>query len=200
MSSPYKVIVLHEGYSRANEIGFEANCTCTLIKGPENIIVDTMTVQDGPVILNLLSRNSLKAEDISLVVSTHGHPDHIGGNYLFRNSLQIVGYCISKGNLFYTHDFKSGIEYKVDDFVKVIPTPGHTLQDVSVVVETQNMGVVVVAGDLFENETDLSNDEVWKSAGSDCEELQRFNRERILRMADWIVPGHGPMFKVEKRK
>lgn len=47
-----EVIVLFEGYSkRLNETTMDANCTCTLIKGPKLIIVDTMTAWDREKIL-----------------------------------------------------------------------------------------------------------------------------------------------------
>ena len=46
-----KVVVLFEGYSRnlgpLERGDREENCTCTLIKGKKNIIVDTMTAWDG---------------------------------------------------------------------------------------------------------------------------------------------------------
>lgn len=48
----YEVHVLHNGYSKVVPEGMEANCTCTLIKGPKNIIVDTMTPWDRDIILN----------------------------------------------------------------------------------------------------------------------------------------------------
>lgn len=46
--SGYAVYILFNGYSNINSDGSEmkANCTCTLIKGPLNIIVDTMTAWD----------------------------------------------------------------------------------------------------------------------------------------------------------
>lgn len=42
----YEVHVLHDGYSKMTDNGMVANCTCTLIKGPKNIVVDTMTPWD----------------------------------------------------------------------------------------------------------------------------------------------------------
>ena len=35
--------------------------------------------------------------------------------------------------------------------------------------------------------------------GSENEAVQQLNREKILAMADFIVPGHGPKFQVNKR-
>jgi glyoxylase-like metal-dependent hydrolase (beta-lactamase superfamily II) len=53
------------------------------------------------------------------------------------------------------------------------------------------------SGDLFEREEDIADPSLWQYvAGSDDPEKQRQNRNKILQIADWIVPGHGPMFKV----
>lgn len=41
-----EVIVLFDGYSKYVDDVMEANCSCTLIKGPKTIIVDTMTAWD----------------------------------------------------------------------------------------------------------------------------------------------------------
>ena len=57
---------------------------------------------------------------------------------------------------------------------------------------------MVVAGDLFEKEEDIENPDLWKEAGSENEEVQEKNRNKVLEMADFIVPGHGKMFKVKK--
>lgn len=73
------------------------------------------------------------------------------------------------------------------------------MQHVSVVAKNENGETVVVAGDLFENENDLDDDNIWISAGSDSEDLQRKSRQRILEIADYIVPGHGAMFKSFKK-
>ncbi len=53
MSGGYEVCVLSEGYSYFdNDSVMTANCTCTLIKGPKNVIVDTMTPWDSKVHLD----------------------------------------------------------------------------------------------------------------------------------------------------
>lgn len=114
----------------------------------------------------------------------------------FRDAIHIVGYDVSKQNTYFTNNLSNGGKYTIDDDVEVIPTPGHTLQHVSVIVKTENMGVVAIAGDLFEKREDLINSSIWKSAGSQSEKKQTKNRNRVLQLADWIVPGHGPMFKV----
>ncbi|KAF5304534.1 hypothetical protein FQA39_LY09585 [Lamprigera yunnana] len=173
----YEIVILFEGYSTNTEEGTLANCTCTLLNGPNKIIVDTMTAWDGPKLENSLQEHNIDCNDIDYVISTHGH-------------------SISHKQNYYNHDFKTD-EYEIDDAVKVIATPGHTLQDVSVLVQTDS-SLIAVVGDLFENEHDLSDDTIWKSVGSDSEELQIKSRDKILSVADWIIPGHGSMFKNKK--
>ena len=81
----------------------------------------------------------------------------------------------------------------------MIPTPGHTSDSVSVRVRTKE-GVVVISGDLFEKEEDLKDSKIWKDAGSENQILQEENRQKILAMADFVIPGHGEMFKVSTKK
>lgn len=49
----YNIYVLYNGYSYLSENStiMKANCTCSLIKGPNNIIIDTMTAWDREKIL-----------------------------------------------------------------------------------------------------------------------------------------------------
>lgn len=48
-----EVIVLYDGYSYVNNDGeMIANCTCSLITGRHNIIVDTMTPWDSEKIIH----------------------------------------------------------------------------------------------------------------------------------------------------
>lgn len=161
------------------------------------MIVDTMTAWDGSKLESALALHQISCKDINFVVNTHGHSDHIGCNYLFPQALHIVGHCISHKDTYFNHDFKAGEVYCINEYISIMPTPGHTMQDVSVIIESDK-GTVVVTGDLFEREADLLDDNIWKNAGTDSEELQKTNRARILEIADYIVPGHGPMFKVSK--
>ena len=46
-----EVFVLYDGFAVPKEDHFFANCTCTLIKGHKNVVVDTMTAWDGDKIV-----------------------------------------------------------------------------------------------------------------------------------------------------
>lgn len=198
----YKVHVLFDGYCRPNEDGgLMANCTCTLIKGPKNIIVDTMTPWDGERLIAAIKLHGVGCDSINYVVSTHGHSDHVGNNNLFLNAKHVVGRCVSYKQLYYDDSdfFNSNGVCEIDEHVQIISTPGHTLSDVSVVVKTDN-GYIGITGDLFENENDIMDESIWLNAGSENPELQRQNRKMIMEQVDWIVPGHGAMFSTQKYK
>ncbi|XP_055900260.1 uncharacterized protein LOC129928715 isoform X2 [Biomphalaria glabrata] len=86
--------------------------------------------------------------------------------------------------------------FNIDEDVEIGPTPGHTGNDVSVVVKKANLGVLAVVGDLFYCEGDLFSPSLWLKK-SERPHLQVQSRYTILEMADFIIPGHGPTFKVE---
>lgn len=183
----YEVHVLFDGNWRYG--------TCTLIKGKTNVIVDTMTIDERQVLLEALASHGMAPDDINYVVCTHACSDHTGNNDLFTKTNQvIVGQSVSgAGN---RHPFLDGATYQLDGSdLEVIPTPGHTLDSVSVKVSTE-VGVVVIAGDLFEKEDDSST-EMWKKE-SESVEKQEESRKVVMAVADFIVPGHGPIFKVQK--
>ncbi len=76
-----------------------------------------------------------------------------------------------------------------------MPTPGHTSEDVSLVFQTKEEITGVAAGDLFECEHDTKDSSLWV-ANSFNPEKQARSRLKILKMAKFIIPGHGPRFNV----
>lgn len=193
----YEVHVLHAGYSGTTDQGMIANSSCTLIRGRHNVIVDTMTPWDKDRIISALALHKLTPDDIQYVVCTHGHSDHVGNNNLFLYAKHIVGFSVSFRDVYTLHPFEDGQPFVIDDDVKVIPTPGHTNTDVSVIVRTRDQGTVAIVGDLFEKEEDLKDPAIWRTlGGSENPRSQERYRNAVLLIADYIVPGHGPMFSV----
>ncbi|XP_013382854.1 metallo-beta-lactamase domain-containing protein 1-like [Lingula anatina] len=175
---------------------YKADCSITLVKGPHNVIVDPGNAWDKEFVLNALQQHCLTPSDIDYLVATHGHGDHVGNLNLFTKATHIIGTEINKEDAYTFHHFKRGIPYEIDDnHLEVISTPGHTGIDVSVVVRGTDQGTVVIAGDLFERAEDLDNPVLWQE-GSENPRLQEQSRIDVLEIADYIVPGHGPMFKV----
>uniref|UniRef100_A0A1A7XSI0 Metallo-beta-lactamase domain-containing protein 1 n=1 Tax=Iconisemion striatum TaxID=60296 RepID=A0A1A7XSI0_9TELE len=190
---PYSVSVLKVGYCSPQTDGtFRADGTISLITGIRTILVDTGGSWDREFLLRALEDRGLRPGDIGLVVATHGHSDHIGNLNLFPSAQTIVGFDISEGDRYRPNQLAQGQNYSVDEHVSVIPTPGHTGQDVSVQVLGTSAGTVLVAGDLFES---WSDEDTWRDLSLDCA-VQEVNRHKALCTADVIIPGHGLPFRV----
>lgn len=168
-----------------------ASSTVTLVEdGKEKIIVDTGNLNEAKKILAALKKAKLKPKDVTMVVNTHLHPDHIGCNFLFKKAKLVNGEGIQKGDKFF---LASPRDFFLTPNVKIIKTPGHTASDCSVVVSTAQ-GKVAIVGDLF-----------WKGLKDkllfvENRKLHRVSQKKILKMADWIVPGHGDIFEVVHNK
>lgn len=188
-----EILVLLEGYSKEIDSRVKSVGSVTLIKANnKNVIVDTANPSDSKLLVKLLKENGLKTEDINYVINTHLDIDHVGCNSLFENAIFIgYKYILQRDEFRFFDD-----EYVVDADVKVITTLGHSYTDISVVVKTDN-GVVIIAGDIFENENDCDGEQARK--WSIDWELQCKSRRRIFEIADFIIPGHGKMFKVNKK-
>ncbi|KAG5314031.1 PREDICTED: metallo-beta-lactamase domain-containing protein 1 isoform X1 [Acromyrmex echinatior] len=195
-----EVIVLFNGYSKNLGNGkMDANCTCTLIIGPKLIIVDTMTAWDREILIEALAQYNIEPKDIDYVVCTHSHSDHIGNNNLFTKAQHIVGLTVQCHTIFY-ENLISDKGYKLCSDVNVIATPGHTKEDVTVLVNTTMDGeakLIAITGDLFEKEEDILDPHIWKSLGTpELLKTQSVMRSHIIDLADFIIPGHGSMFCV----
>ncbi|KAM4536431.1 metallo-beta-lactamase domain-containing protein 1 [Odontesthes bonariensis] len=189
----YSVSVLKVGYSDPQADGTcRADGTISLITGLRTILVDTGGPWDRDVLLQRLKERALEPRDIHIVVGTHGHSDHIGNLSLFPSSLMIVGYDLSEGDTYRPTQLAEGLPYCVDEYVSVIPTPGHTGQDVSVQVKGTTAGTVLVAGDLFECCSDMNS---WRDLSMNTA-VQEVSRQKALCTADVIIPGHGLPFRV----
>ncbi|GAB6028667.1 Metallo-beta-lactamase domain-containing protein 1 [Chamberlinius hualienensis] len=192
--------ILQDGYSYWENGTMKANGSSTIIKGPVNVIVDTLSPWDKDTLIKALADHDLTCDDIDYVVCTHGHIDHIGNMNLFTKAKwHILGFSISKEDHYYIHPFETNEPYVIEesgDAIKIVPTPGHTMTDVSVIVNTENSGVVAIVGDLFEKVEDIDDPSLFESAGSENVEMQKQYRYKIATMADYIMPGHGTLFQV----
>lgn len=193
-----EIHVIQQGYSLTDSNGkYRATGSSTLVKTSKHVIVvDTGSPREKHNILEGLKRHGLNAEDVDHVISTHGHVDHVGNLNLFTEAVQIVGNDICETeDIYKDNSLKEGNALTLEsDQIVILPTVGHTSEDISVVVYNTQYGTVVIAGDLFESEND---EESWKDV-SQFPDQQQKNRDRVLQIADWIIPGHGAMFKVKK--
>jgi len=193
-----EIHIIQEGYSFTDsEQRYRATGSITLVKTKNHVIlVDTGSPRDKDKLLLSLEKVGVCPQDIDHVVCTHGHVDHVGNLNLFPKAVHVVGNdACEKDDIYMDNSLKHGDPLVLEDGqVDIVPTVGHTGEDISVVVYNTKYGTVVVAGDLFECENDGDG---WKEI-SQCVDKQEQNRDKVKEIADWIVPGHGAMFKVKK--
>jgi len=191
------VTVLKPGYARWEGYASQRACgTITLVRSHKNCMVDLGIPSDKDLILKKLKEQKLIPKDIDFVILTHSDVDHIGNLNLFPDATFIGGNDVMQGDHFLEF-FKE--KYVVDENVSVLHTPGHDNRSISVLVKTAK-GLVAITGDLFEYNKDwltVDTSEAWEPWSQD-KELQNKSRAKIWKLADYIVPGHGDMFKVDK--
>lgn len=81
--------------------------------------------------------------------------------------------------------------------VGVIPAPDHTIEDISLLLRNNQLGTVVVVGDLFHCEEDCEDPSLWRSRIQNTARHE-VNWQRILQLDVYVITGHGKMFKTSK--
>jgi glyoxylase-like metal-dependent hydrolase (beta-lactamase superfamily II) len=189
---------LIEGYVREDGADEYASSSVTLIRdGDLNILVDVG--MDRERLLSALNNENLMLVDIDFVVLTHTHLDHCLLAGIFENAK------VLDVSSMYSFDGKitdhSGKIPGTD--IEIIPTPGHDHQHAAVVAKTDEFGVVAIVADLFwwedgqEQKTDRMSLINLKDPYLNDGVILRISREKILKIADYIVPGHGKPFKLQ---
>jgi len=194
-----KIKILIEGYAK-EEKGIEfASSTATLIQSNNlNIIVDPGMDRKG--LLAGLAVQGLKLEQIDFVILTHTHIDHCLLAGIFENAKVLddeMVYCFD-GRIFERPNSELG------ENIEILKTPGHDPFHCSVLVKTEDLGKVIIAGDVFwwgedeEQKTDKESLLNHEDPYMKNKEQLLVSRKKALELADYIIPGHGKMFKVKK--
>jgi len=188
-----EIKILVKGYFKnISKTKCRASSTIVLIKDEgKNILVDTGNPKDKEKIITALKKEKLKPENIDIVVITHFHPDHMGCNFLFKKARFII-----PGVSFWEDIFdRSPKNCALSKNLKLIPTPGHSTDSSTLLVKIDK-DIVACVGDLFW----FDGDEKTKLLEKDCFNKKLFykNRQKILKLADFIIPGHGNIFKIKK--
>jgi glyoxylase-like metal-dependent hydrolase (beta-lactamase superfamily II) len=185
-----KVKVLVDGYfDWISDNKLKASSNVVLIQDSgKNIIVDTGNRVVKDKIIKSLKEENLTPEDIDIVVNTHSHSDHRDNNNIFPNATVYVYQNTIKDDIY---DFFPVVKsIQIAPQTKVIQATGHTDEDLTVIVDTDD-GVYGVVGDLFKNEdedVDFCTDET----------KLKESQIKVRALSDFIIPGHGKTFKVEE--
>lgn len=190
------VKVLIEGYARQIGGGWIASSTVTLIESEgKKIIIDPGCNRNN--LLAALKKENLLTGQVDFVVLTHSHTDHTLLAGIFENAKVLNPVEI------YNSDNQVSFEENIfGPDVKIIQTPGHCMEHCSVAVKTKQ-GLVLVAGDLFWW-VDSEEQVVDVNKVDDAHPLETnmpvlvSSRKQMLKLADYIIPGHGKMFRVVK--
>ena len=182
--------------------GMMADSNCYLIDNSENdsdfdyILVDTGVGGSGDYFSSQLSEIGLSMEDIDLVVNTHCHYDHVGGNYLFPNAKIAIGtidgdsledpespipICFVPAREIKRRDVDIRLKEgdRIADF-EVLETPGHTAGGISLFD-----GSILISGD--------SHGGVGRmDIGGNMEDMKN-SLDKLSKLdVEYLLSGHGP--------
>lgn len=193
--------ILIEGYAHASEGNdyFASPTTSLLQFQGKNYLVDPGC--NGPLLSQKLKEVNLEPEDITALFITHYHLDHVLNIRLFPNA------PVYDGSMQWEQDK----EVPYTDFwlipeFKVLATPGHAGEQFSLLVDTENFGLVCIAQDVFwwedgKQKSDTIADlmENVDPFESDHTALLESRKKVLESGAKWIVPGHGKMFQTPEK-
>ncbi len=177
--------VLHEGYLRDDEDRVGAT-TSFARDGDVLVVVDPGLASDRTAILDPLAELGVTPGEITDVVISHHHPDHTLNVALFPNARLHDHWAWYQGDLWIGRPAEG---FQIAGSIRLIETPGHTPQDISTLIETDE-GLVVCTHLWWQAEGPQDDPYAPDQA------LVHRNRQRVLGLPGLlrIVPGHGPAF------
>jgi glyoxylase-like metal-dependent hydrolase (beta-lactamase superfamily II) len=181
-----EVKILIEGYASVDSGGHSCSTVSLVQDKGLNIIVDPGTLADQKILIDKLKEVGLGINDIDVVYLTHSHMDHCRNIGMFPQAKSLDSWGWWQGDVY------SDYQDSVTDDIEVIETPGHSYDSSTLLVKTKD-DTVAICGDVFWKENFPQDDPF----ASDKKKLKE-SRKKVLAVADYIIPGHGKMFKVKK--
>jgi glyoxylase-like metal-dependent hydrolase (beta-lactamase superfamily II) len=172
--------VLFTGYANDRVAG-----TVSLIRdGDRVIVVDPGMVPSRSAILDPLRLLGVSPADVTDIVLSHHHPDHTVNIALF-GEVPVHDYqAVYTGD---NWDSREADGVYLTPSIQLLETPGHTPQDITVLVGTPD--AVVALTHLWWTDEGPADDPY-----STDRQMLRAQRERVLALADLVIPGHGAAF------
>ena len=181
------------------------DCNSYLIVDEKTVLIDTGT-GSSPTLKQKVEK---RAEKIDLIINTHAHLDHVGGNKHFKTDVAIHEQdftALESGGLYGTADlFGKGANSSVDRVLKdgdivecgelrldVIHTPGHTPGGICLLSS---------AGHLFSGDTLFSGGSFGRvdlDGGSARELSESLERLKSVDF-EFLMPGHMECVKNGKK-
>jgi hydroxyacylglutathione hydrolase len=185
-----------------------------LIKDQLPVLIDTGFGSDAKETEKLIIEAGVSPEELHLIVSSHYHSDHVGGNFHFQKNYGVtIAAHKWEAELINSSDPEAcsaewldqpvepyRVDIKLSDneqintgsrTLKVLHTPGHTLGHISLYEPEEE---ILICGDLF-HKNDIGWLNIFREgvASSQCsiESLDRLSKLRIRK----AYSGHGPQIE-----
>ncbi|MFH9740148.1 MBL fold metallo-hydrolase [Streptomyces roseolus] len=176
--------VLATGYVGSTGPGVAATVSY-VTEDDRHVIFDPGMVAGVGAILDPLAALGLGPDDVTDVVLSHHHPDNTLNAGLFPRA-RVHDHRVEYAGDKWTNRDAEG--YELTPSLRLIRTPGHSAEDITLLAGTAE-GVVAFAGDLWWHAAGPADDPVAPDRA-----LLRASRQRVLAVADLVVPGHGAPF------
>jgi len=181
-----EIRILSEGYLSGDDdrvgstVGFAR-------EGGVVVVIDPGLVPGRDAILRPLAELGFAPEQITDVVLSHHHPDHTLNAALFPSARVHDHWAWYRDDRWVDRPAEG---FELSPSIRLIETPGHSEQDISTLVDTQD-GLVVFTH-LWWTATIPEEDPFAPDAA-----VLHENRGRVLALAGLrtIVPGHGAPFE-----
>ncbi len=183
-------------------------CTVALLSDEKRVVlVEPGSFPSWEALERALKEKGIKPEDVTDLIVSHVHMDHIFCSIFFKNAAVHVHEKYRERNYaafgpiagpFYTmvlsgwkqvHTLKDGDV--LFDCVKVFHTPYHSSEHISLLITTENMGKVLMPGDICYSRIEYFEYMKGYKKDATAEFLKKMSEE-----CDWIVFSHDLPMKV----
>jgi glyoxylase-like metal-dependent hydrolase (beta-lactamase superfamily II) len=179
------VHLLHPGYCDDG-----VGSSVTLVRdGDALIVADPGMVAGTARILEPLAALGVVPDAVTHVFLSHHHPDHAMNVALFPKAEVVDFWARYRGDEWLDHD---GDGYRLSPRAQLWLTPGHTEEDATLVVEADDATYAMTHLWWRADRTPDVDPLGWDQAA-----IER-GRERVLAVADIVIPGHGGPFRVRE--
>lgn len=176
--------ILFVGY-----VGERVAGTVSLVRSGNVIaVVDPGMVPSRRAILDPLAALGVDPAGVTDVILSHHHPDHTVNIALFENARVQDHWAIYDKDRWQPRQAEG---FEVAPGVELMETPGHTPQDITTLVTTED-GVSALTHLWWHERADTD------PMAFDLDELHK-NRARVVAVANVVVPGHGVSFVVDEQ-
>lgn len=160
--------------------------TVALVKSDDIIIiVDPGMVSENVNLAENIEKAGVELKDVTHVFISHHHPDHTVRIGMFPNATVVDFWANYQHDVWEDH----GDPYELAKGIRVIRTPGHTDEDASLIVEAED-GIYVFTHVWWNEKMEPEIDPLAEDHAKLLE-----SRANIIKISDYIIPGHGKMFK-----